>query len=73
MLSTDGAHTQVEVLALGGPSQSLGSLEGGVEIVGANSVEGIRVLTTDGTVLRPSGTGRWVDTTLVASFLGTQQ
>lgn len=65
--------TRVEVLALGGPGERLDGADDAVQVVGGNSVEGIRIRTSDGTVLRPSGAGVWVDTGLVASSLGVQQ
>jgi hypothetical protein len=70
LTASDGGAT-VQVLALGGPAENLGQVDG-VAIVGGNLQPGIRVLTSDGAVMRP-GTGNWVDTNLVASFLGTQQ
>lgn len=65
--------TQVDVLALGGPTESLGEVDDAVSIVGGNLVAGIRVLLADGSVRRPSDAGGWRDTGLTASFLGTQQ
>lgn len=63
--------TEVDVLALGGPTETLGEVESGVAIAWGNA--GLRVLTASGTVLRHSDAGGWRDTGLVASFLGTQQ
>jgi hypothetical protein len=63
----------VQVLVLGGPSTPLGSVDEGVAIVGGNGEEGLRVLTADGSVLRFTSVGNWAPTTLLASFLGTQQ
>ena len=65
-------ETSVDVVALGGPVRSLGSVDAGVAIVGGNLQGGLRVLSADGSVQRP-GAGGWVDTGFVASFLGTQQ
>jgi hypothetical protein len=73
VLSADADGTQVDVLALGGPRQSLGDIDGGVQLVGGNQVAGIRVLLANGSVERPSDAGGWRDTGLTASFLGTQQ
>lgn len=73
VLWTDGDSAAVDVLALGGPTESLGGIDGAVSIVGGNFVSGIRVLLADGTVRRPSDAGGWRDTGVVASFLGTQQ
>lgn len=71
VLSTADSGSMVHVLALGGPTESLGQVDG-VAIVGGNLQQGLRVLATDGTVMRP-GTGNWVAMALVASFLATQQ
>jgi hypothetical protein len=65
--------SEVDVLALGGPPEELGEIDGAVAIVGGNLVAGIRVLRADGTVHRPSEAGGWRDTGVIASFLGTQQ
>lgn len=73
VLSAGDSGSEVEVLALGGPSEDLGEIEGATAIVGGNFVAGIRVLLADGTVHRPSEAGGWRDTGVVASFLGTQQ
>jgi hypothetical protein len=73
VLWADADGSQVDVLALGGASESLGEIDGAVSIVGGNLIAGIRVLLADGTVRRPSEAGGWRDTGLVASFLGTQQ
>jgi hypothetical protein len=73
VLSVGESGTEVEVLALGGPAEQLGEIEGATAIVGGNLVAGLRVLLADGTVHRPSEAGGWRDTGVVASFLGTQQ
>jgi hypothetical protein len=73
VLSAGQDGTEVDVLALGGPPEPLGEIDGAVEIVGGNLVAGIRVRLADGTVHRPSEAGGWRDTGVVASFLGTQQ
>jgi hypothetical protein len=73
VLSEGDPATEVEVLALGGPSEDLGEIGDAVAIVGGNFVAGIRVLLADDTVHRPSEAGGWRDTGIVASFLGTQQ
>ena len=73
VLAAGSGGTHVEVVPLGGPVVNLGIVEGGVQIVGGNLQGGLRVLTSTGTVLRPSSAGGWVDTGLIASFLGTQQ
>ncbi len=73
VLVSSATGTRVEVLALGGPGERIDDADDAVQVVGGNGVEGIRIRTSDGRVLRPSGAGVWVDTGLVASFLGTQQ
>jgi len=73
VLRASESGTTVDVLPLGGPTERLGPVEGGVAIVGGNLEAGLRVLAVTGEVLRPSGAGGWVATGLTASFLGTQQ
>jgi hypothetical protein len=73
VLRTSESVTTVDVLALGGPTERLGPVDGGIAIVGGNAQAGLRVLAVSGDVLRPSGAGGWVETGLTASFLGTQQ
>jgi hypothetical protein len=73
VLRSTESGTTVDVLPLGGPTRRLGPVDDGVAIVGGNFEAGLRVLAATGEVLRPSGAGGWVDTGLVASFLGTQQ
>lgn len=58
---------------LGGLRKSLGSIQGGVAVVGGNASEGIRVLDSSGSVFEPSGSFGWQDTGLNASFLASQQ
>jgi hypothetical protein len=74
VLTAGSAGTRVDVLPLGGPTVDLGDVDLGVAIVGGDRTEGLRVLRSDGAVLRPSGAGNWVQVAgLSASFLGTQQ
>jgi hypothetical protein len=73
VLWADDGGSRADVLALGGPREPLGEIDGAVSIVGGNLVAGIRVLLGDGSVWRPSEAGGWRDTGLVASFLATQQ
>ncbi len=63
----------VQVLVLGGPTTPLGSVDDGTAIVGGNGEDGLRVLTSEGVVLRFTSVGNWAPTTLLASFLATQQ
>lgn len=63
----------VTVYQIGGPSTTIGSLVGGVAIVGGNGGdEGIRVLTTEGAIYRSRGNG-WADVRATVTFIGTQQ
>lgn len=71
-LTALGADTAVDTYDIGGQSASRGELTGGLAIVGGNTVEGIRVLTVDGAVMRPGGGDSWQDTGIDASFLVTQ-
>lgn len=71
VLWSTATGTEVDVLALGGPTETLGEVEDGIAIAWGNA--GLRVLTASGAVLRHSDAGGWRDTGLVASFLGTQQ
>lgn len=73
LLTRSGTSTAVTLASLGGRVSSLGTVPGGVQIVGGNRTEGIRVRDADGAVYRPSGDSNWLDTGLRASFLATQQ
>jgi hypothetical protein len=63
----------VTLLQLGGPTTSFGPVPHAIQIVGGNATDGIRVLTSDGQIERPQGTGGWVSTGITASYLGTKQ
>jgi hypothetical protein len=72
-LARTGAETSVTSWVLGGPSESLGALDGGVTIVGGNGgSSGLRVLANDDTLYSLRGTV-WQQTGVTASFLATQQ
>jgi hypothetical protein len=72
-LSSAGSTTPVTVYEIGGPTAAFGSVISGGSIVGGNGGEGgLRVLAA-GEVWRPQGSGGWVNTGTVASFLGTKQ
>ena len=74
VLTAGPAGARVDLLPLGGPAVDLGDVDSGVAIVGGDRTEGLRVLRSDGAVMRPSGAGSWVQVAgLTASFLGTQQ
>jgi hypothetical protein len=72
-LSQGTAAAVVTTYDLGGLRTSLGSIQGGVSVVGGNSSDGIRVLDSSGSVFEPSGSFGWQDTGLNASFLASQQ
>ncbi|QNO37007.1 GerMN domain-containing protein [Protaetiibacter sp. SSC-01] len=72
-LSESGSETQVDLYRIGGRHDSLGSLEGGAQLVGGNAADGVRVRADDGTVWRRNSSGGWQSTGIVASFLATQQ
>jgi len=72
-LTQDGDVAAVTSYDLGGLRKSLGSVAGGVWVVGGNSADGIRVLDASGSVFEPSGSFGWQDTGLNASFLAAQQ
>jgi hypothetical protein len=72
-LARSGSETTVTSWPLGGPSESLSSLEGGVSIVGGNDgTAGLRVLTNDGELFRLRATV-WTKTGIDASLIATQQ
>lgn len=68
-----GTLTAVDAYEIGGQHTGLGSLNGGVAIVGGNTLDGTRVLDEFGNVLRPGGESSWQDTGVDASFLVSQQ
>ena len=70
---TAGSLTAVDAYDIGGQHTSLDALDGGVAIVGGNTLDGTRVLDDEGNVLRPGGGTSWQDTGIDASFLATQQ
>jgi hypothetical protein len=74
-LSETSAGTVVVQHTLGGGSESLGPVDGAVQIVGGNSTEtapGIRALAASGTAYVRAASG-WSATIRDVSFLGTQQ
>lgn len=72
-LSGSGGDAVVDLYRIGGRHEQFGSVAAGVQIVGGNTADGIRVRDADGSVWRRTSSGGWQDTGLVASFLGTQQ
>jgi len=72
-ITRTGDQSLVELHELGGRSRPLGLPPEAVRIVGGNAgVDGIRVLSAEGIVFEPRGSG-WQNTGLRALFLGTQQ
>jgi hypothetical protein len=72
-LAQNGTATVITSYDLGGRTQSLGTVDKAVGVVGGNGSEGIRVIDSSGTVFAPSGSFGWQDTGLRASFLASQQ
>ena len=72
-LSGSGDEAAVDVYRIGGRHEQFGTVTAGVQIVGGNTADGIRVRDADGGVWRRTSSGGWQDTGIVASFLGTQQ
>ncbi len=72
-LSRGAETTRIDTYRIGGRHESLGLLAGGVQIVGGNLADGIRVRDADGGVWRRTSSGGWQPTGVVASFLATQQ
>ncbi|MCU1411472.1 MAG: hypothetical protein JWR04_2179 [Rhodoglobus sp.] len=67
-------HSIVTAFEIGGPSISLGRVDGAHTIAGgASGTDGLRVLTADGEIWRPRGSEGWVSTGIRASFLATKQ
>jgi hypothetical protein len=70
----DEGSAFVTAFQIGGPSVSLGPVEGGYSIAGGNGgTDGLRVLAADGSIWRPRGSEGWVATGVSASFLATKQ
>ncbi|MEO6115611.1 MAG: LpqB family beta-propeller domain-containing protein [Pseudolysinimonas sp.] len=72
-LTQNGGSAEVTTYDLGGLKQQLGSVDGGIAVVGGNGPDGMRVLDSSGSVFGPSGSFGWQDTGLNASFLASQQ
>lgn len=72
-LSGSVGETSVDLFRIGGRHEQFGTVTAGVQIVGGNTADGIRVRDADGVVWRRTSSGGWQDTGVVASFLGTQQ
>ncbi|MBX3099029.1 MAG: GerMN domain-containing protein [Salinibacterium sp.] len=73
-VASDEAGALITAFEIGGPSISLGRVQGAVAIVGGNGgTDGLRVLASDGNVWRPRGSEGWVATGITATFLATKQ
>lgn len=68
---TDGDVVVAEYL-VGGPREELEAPEGGVQVVGGNGPDQLRVLTEDGLILQQRG-GGWQSAGISADFIATQQ
>ncbi|AYF97159.1 LpqB family beta-propeller domain-containing protein [Protaetiibacter intestinalis] len=73
VLSQEGDETRVDLYRIGGRHESYGTVAQGVQLVGGNLADGLRVRGADGTVWRHSASGGWQSTGLVVSFLATLQ
>ncbi|MGN6274161.1 MAG: LpqB family beta-propeller domain-containing protein [Protaetiibacter sp.] len=72
-LSRDDDETRVDLYRIGGRHELAGRLPGGVQLVGGNFADGMRVRDAEGAVWRRNSSGGWQSTGIVASFLATQQ
>lgn len=72
-LSHDGDEARVDLYHIGGRREPAGRLTDGVQLVGGNFVDGMRVRDADGAVWRRNSSGGWQQTGILASFLATQQ
>ena len=73
-LSGTAINPTVELLTIGGPSENLGQVPGGVSIVGGNGgADGVFVLTDQDELYRPRGTTWTRVQRLTASLIATQQ
>lgn len=64
----------ITIVEIGGPSSPLSQVTDATSIAGGNGgTDGLRVLTPDGALWQPRGSGGWVATGITASFLGTKQ
>ncbi len=71
-LSKSSTGEVVTAFGVGGPRESLGRPNGGLQIVGGSGSEQIRVLTSTGTILQRRASG-WQSTGITADVLATQQ
>lgn len=72
-LSANDDSVAATAFSLGGPTESLGDVDGARQLVSAGTnTDGLR-LVADGEVWRPQGSQEWVRTGLDASFMAVQQ
>ncbi|MGV8851226.1 MAG: LpqB family beta-propeller domain-containing protein [Rhodoglobus sp.] len=72
-LSSDDDSVAVTAFNLGGPSESLGAVDGARQLVSTGTnTDNLRLL-ADGEVWRPQGSQEWVRTGLDASYMAVQQ
>lgn len=72
-LSTDDSSVAVTAFDLGGPTRSLGNVDGAVQLVSTGTnTDNLRLL-ADSEVWRPQGSQEWVRTGLDASYMAVQQ
>jgi len=72
-LSADGDSVAATAFSLGGPTESLGGVDGARQLVSTGTnTDGLRLL-ADGEVWRPQGSQEWVRTGLDASYMAVQQ
>jgi len=74
-VSTAGAFSNVKVQVVGGQGLDLAQVNEGtpLSIAGANTVAGIRILTTDGKVLSQRSSAQWQSLISGVKTLATQQ
>ncbi|EAR24788.1 lipoprotein [marine actinobacterium PHSC20C1] len=72
-LSSNDDSVAVTAFSLGGPTESLGSVDGARQLVSSGTNTDALRLRADGEVWRPQGSQEWVRTGLDASFMAVQQ
>lgn len=72
-LSATGAASQVDLYRIGGRHDPFGAVANGVQIVGSNTPDSLRVRDADGRIWRHNSSGGWQATGMLVSFLATQQ
>lgn len=72
-LSGSGGDARVDLYRIGGRHEAFGAIAQGVQLVGGNTADGVRVRDADGVLWRRTSSGGWQSTGVIASFLATQQ